>query len=113
MTEPEIERAYRLAKHLPGVEISTWYGTPALKVGGKGFVRWKEPGVLVVMCPLDLKEALMDAEPDICFETAHYRGWPAMLVRTDIVDDARLQERFECAWREKASKRLLKESGSN
>ena len=111
MAESEIERAARLAAHLPEVEVSTWYGTPSLKVRGKGFVRVKEPGVLVVMCPLGLKEALMEAEPELFFETPHYSGWPAMLVRLDAVDDARLKDRIECAWMQKAPKRLLSAMG--
>ena len=107
MPESEIDRAMRLARHLPEVEVSTWHGTPSLKVAGKSFVRVKQPGVLVVMCPLGLKEALMEAEPDAFFETPHYSGWPAMLVRLKAVDDERLRDRIECAWREKAPKRLL------
>jgi len=109
--ESEIERAARLAADLPGVEVALWYGTPSLKVGGKGFVRVKEPGVLVVMCPLGLKEALIEAEPDLFFETPHYHGWPAMLVRLDAIDDGRLRDRIDCAWREKAPRKLLKERG--
>ena len=102
-----LERAYRLAAHLPGVEASSWYGTPGLKVAGKGFARMKRPDVLMVLCPLELKEALMEAEPDIYFETDHYRGWPGMLVRLDAIDDERLRDRLECAWREKAPKKLI------
>jgi hypothetical protein len=108
--ESDIERAARLAGQLPEVEVSTWYGTPALKVGGKGFVRVKAPGILVVLCPLELKEALIEAEPDLYYETAHYRGWPAMLVRLDAIDDERLHDRLECAWRQRAPGKLLKES---
>lgn len=107
--ESDIDRAARLARHLPQVEVSTWYGTPALKVAGKGFVRVKEPGCLVVMCPLDLKEALIEAKPRLYYETAHYRGWPAMLVHMDVIDDERLKDRLECAWAEKAPAKLRKE----
>lgn len=112
MAESDIERAYRLARHLPGVETSTWYGTPALKVRRTpanivGFARVKEAGVLVVLCPLDLKEALMEAEPSAYFETDHYRGWAAMLVRMDAADDEALAARLECAWREKASAKMV------
>jgi hypothetical protein len=106
--ETEIERAARLSSHLPGVEISSWYGTPSLKVAGKGFARVKDAGVLVVMCPLGLKEALIEAEPELFYEMPHYAGWPAMLVRMDAIGDERLRDRLECAWREKAPKRLLK-----
>lgn len=109
--ETDIDRAARLARHLPGVDVAQWYGTPALKVSGKGFARVKErtERTLVVLCPLELKEALMEAEPETYYETAHYRGWPAMLVHMDVIDDERLQDRLECAWREKAPAKLVKE----
>ncbi|MDT9598144.1 MmcQ/YjbR family DNA-binding protein [Sphingosinicella rhizophila] len=109
--DQEMDRVHRVAADLPGIERSVWYGTPALKVAGKGFVRMKERGVLVVTCPLELKDILMEAEPGILFQTDHYRGWPAMLVRLDRIDDERLRERLECAWREKAPSRLLREYG--
>ena len=78
------DRVVRLSASLPEVERGTSIGTPALKVKGKGFVRMKEKmdDVLVVMVPLGLKEALMEAEPEKYFETPHYVGWPAMLVRS-------------------------------
>ena len=104
--ETDIERAARLAGHLPGVEVAPWYGTPGLKVGGKGFARVKSAGCLMVLCPLELKEALMEAEPDLYFETPHYRGWPGMLVHLDAIDDGRLRDRLECAWRERAPRKL-------
>lgn len=109
--DTDYERVIRLAEHLHGVEQSIWYGTPALKVNGKGFVRIKEgmDRVLVVMVPLGLKEALMEAEPDKYFETPHYTGWPAMLVRLDSVDDGELSDRLECAWLQKAPAKMQKE----
>jgi hypothetical protein len=108
--DPGFARVVRCAAHLAEVERSTSYGTLSLKVKAKSFCRMKEKmdGVLVVMVPLGLKEALMEAEPDKYFETPHYTGWPAMLVRLDAVSDAELQTRLECAWAEKAPAKLLK-----
>lgn len=105
----EIERAARLAAHLPGVEIAPWYGTPALKVGGKGFARLREPGVLVLLCPLETKEHLLETAPDIFYETDHYKGWPALLARMDAIDDDTLKNRLEVAWLQKAQPKLAKE----
>jgi hypothetical protein len=65
---------------LPEVEESTWYGKPALKVAGKGFARLKDADTLVVLCALDEKEMLLEADPSIYFETDYYKGWPAVLV---------------------------------
>jgi hypothetical protein len=105
------ERVATLASGLPEVERGTSYGTPSLKVKGKSFCRMKEKmdGVLVVMLPLGLKEALIEAEPEKYFETPHYTGWPAMLVRLDAVSDEELINRLQCAWKEKAPVKLRKD----
>ena len=108
MSDAIFERVVRLAVHLPEVECGASYGTPSLKVRGKSFVRMKErmDSVLVVMVPLGLKEALIDAEPEKYFETPHYSGYSAMLVRLDAVSDEELANRLACAWAEKAPNRL-------
>jgi hypothetical protein len=91
----------------PGAEESTWYGTPSLKVAGKGFARLKDPDTLVLLCPMEEKEMLMELEPDIFFETDHYKGWPAVLTRLSRMDSDMLRHRLECAWRHRAPKRVV------
>jgi hypothetical protein len=107
--DPAFERVVRCAAPLQAVERSTLYGTLSLKVRGKSFCRMKEKmeDVLVVMVPLGLKEMLLEAEPDKYFETPHYAGYPAMLVRLNAVSDEELANRLECAWMEKAPKALI------
>lgn len=102
-------RVRAAATHLPEVEESTWYGTPSLKVGGKGFARLKDTDTLVVLCPLDEKEMLMEMDPKIFFETDHYKGWPAVLVRLKSIGTAQLRHRLEQSWRFRAPKRLVAE----
>lgn len=103
------ERARRVAAHLPGIEVSSSYGRPALKVKGKFLAaNSREPGALVVSCPIPLKEHLIESRPDIYFETEHYRGWPAVLVRMDAIDDGMLRARLEAAWLERAPKRMAR-----
>jgi hypothetical protein len=106
--ETDFERVTRLAEAagLPEVTSGTSYGTPALAVRGKSFVRMKEAGVLVVMCALEEKDMLIELAPELYFETNHYKGWPAMLVRLDAVNDQDLTQRLIAAWRQKAPKRL-------
>ena len=41
---------------LPGVEESTWYGTEALKVRGKGFCRLRDEGATLVVPVVDLED---------------------------------------------------------
>ena len=49
-------------RHLP-------YGTPALRVRSKPLVRMKDAGTLVLMCAMEEKELLMEAAPDIYYQT--------------------------------------------
>ena len=111
--EADFERVTRLARAagLPEVTLGTSYGTPALEVRGKSFVRIRQAGILVVMCALEEKEMLMEAEPDLYFETDHYKGWPAMLVRLAAINDADLTQKLLAAWRQKAPKRLAASFG--
>ena len=70
------------ALSLPDTELSTSYGRPAVKVRGKAFAYpGREQGSFALSTPLGEKELLMETEPDTFWETPHYRGWPAVLVR--------------------------------
>ncbi|MFI5385973.1 MAG: MmcQ/YjbR family DNA-binding protein [Fimbriimonadales bacterium] len=96
----------------PGVTEGLSYGTPALRVGSKFFLRLREPDVLVIRCDLDEKEFLMMAAPDIYFETDHYKGWPAVLIRLSKIDKDELRERLEKSWRMLATKKMIAEYDS-
>lgn len=109
--DADLDKAFRpvvaAARHLPEVERSTWFGTPSLKVRGKSFTRLKDADTLVLVCPLEEKEFLIEHEPEIFFETDHYKGWPAVLARLSKMDRAMLRHRLEQAWRIKAPKKLI------
>ena len=95
----------------PGVERSTWFGTPSLKVARKGMCRLRtDPDALVIRV-LDLadREALLKGQPDVFFSTPHYDGYPYVLVRLGKVEPSQLEELVEDAWRIRAPKRLVRE----
>jgi hypothetical protein len=73
----------KIGTELPGVVVSTSYGTPALKVRGKLLVRLKEDGEAIVVRTedLDAKEALLGIDTDVFFTTAHYDGHAWVLAR--------------------------------
>lgn len=111
----------RIGTQLPDVHVDQWFGTPALKVRKKSFARmWSErehardgvdltdTEVLVVMCDVEEKDALIDTH-DALLETPHYEGHGAMLVRLADVDDDLLADVLEDAWRQKATKTQIKE----
>jgi hypothetical protein len=90
----------KLGLKLPGVEESTSYGTPALKVRKKLLVRLKEDGqTLVLRTTFEERERLLAAEPDVFFLTDHYVGAHYVLVRLPKVPAALLGELLAAAWR--------------
>jgi len=71
----------KLGLKLPNVVESTSYGTPALKVKGKLFVRLHQDGDKVVLpMPFERREEMMSADPATYFITDHYREYPYILV---------------------------------
>jgi hypothetical protein len=75
---------------LPGVEASTAYGSPALKIRGKLLAcvpthRSAEPGSLAVRVGFDDRAELLAAAPDVYYVTDHYLNYSAVLVRLSRV----------------------------
>jgi hypothetical protein len=75
---------------LPGVEESTAFGVPALKIHGKLLAcvpshRSAEPGSLVVRVDFDDRSVLLAEAPDVYYVTDHYAGYTAVLVRLSRV----------------------------
>jgi hypothetical protein len=105
---PAFEKLKQAAARLPEVEESLSYATPALRVGKKMLSRVKDPDTVVLMCPLEEKEMLMAAAPDIYFETDHYKGWPALLARIHEIPLDELSHRLEQTFLRTAPKKLVK-----
>jgi hypothetical protein len=104
-----LARLRRVSAHLPGMVEASSYGTPALKVGGKLLVRVKDRDTLVLMSTFAEKEMLLEAAPEVYFETDHYKGWPSLLIRLGRIGDDELRHRLETAWQRQAPKRLVKD----
>ncbi|MEC3975590.1 MmcQ/YjbR family DNA-binding protein [Amycolatopsis sp. H20-H5] len=105
------EEVVRLSSGLPGVEESTSYRTPALKVAGKLFARLREEaeGGLMLVCSMEEKEALLASGDPAFYTTPHYDGYASILVDLDKVGREQLVELLEEAWRAKAPAKVLKE----
>jgi hypothetical protein len=93
-----------LGLRLPGVEESTMYGTPALKLRGKLLAciashKSAEPGSLVVRVDIDQRAELIAAEPQIYYVTDHYVGYSSVLVRLSRIRRDVLQDLLQSAWR--------------
>jgi hypothetical protein len=110
----------RIAAALPEVEDGSDERRLVFAIHGKGFawsfnerVHPKKPRVprldiLAVRCPMESKEMLIAAAPDRFFDDEHYRGYPAVLVRLDVVAEDELAGLLRTGWRAVAPKAVLK-----
>lgn len=98
-----------IAKDLPEVEVSKWYGTPGLKVGKKGFVRHRTEaeGGLVVLCSPEDKARLLASGDPAYFTEKHYDGYPAILLDLKHITPEALRERLTVSWRLNATPKIL------
>jgi hypothetical protein len=97
-----------IAHDFPGLEESTSYGTPALKVRGQLLTRLREDNeTLVVKTTFVEREFLMQADPQVYFLEDHYRNYPYVLMRLGRVRKKEIRERLEDGWRRLASKQML------
>ncbi len=95
------ETVRRIAHALPDVEDGMSYGTPALRVNGKLFVRLREDiDSIVLKMPFDRRDELMAADPDCFYITDHYLRYPWVLVRLANVKARALPGLLQTAYRE-------------
>lgn len=92
-----LARVRTLAKKLPDVEEGTTFGFPAFKVRGKTFAWFPkkkevEPGTLAVRMSLLERDFRISAEPAVYYVTPHYRDYPSILARADLMTDKALGE---------------------
>lgn len=112
----------RIALGLPETSERPAYGSAAWRVRDKLFVwerplRQKELDELGAAAPkgpilgarvedLGAKEALLADEPDLYFTTAHFDGYPSVLVRLERIGEEDLRELIIEAWLGRAPKQL-------
>lgn len=109
----DFDRCMRLAREagLTDLREGTAYGTPAIRTARKAFLRIKEgmEHTAVLLLPVGAKALLLQVDPQIYFETKHYYGWPAILIRLDRIPDEELSLRIVQSWRDNVSLRHVRE----
>lgn len=110
------EDVRKIALKFPYVEDGTSYGTPALKVKKKFFVRLREDGdSLVIGVSFEQREALMAEDPETYYITDHYLKYEYVLIRLSKVSKDALRDLLKGAYRAALSKKVLpkKSAGRN
>lgn len=114
-----------MARTLPQAEDRSDPGRLEFRVEGKGFAwtlterapgqktgrRQPVAGVLAVRCRAEDKPDLLASDPETLFETDHYRGYPAVLVRLERAEADMLAPLLEAAWRASAPRALVRRQG--
>ena len=98
------DEAVAYALTLPGTELSTSYGKPAVKVASNAraflFPSHESDTSFGVSIDLDTIEILKTTDPDTFWQTPHYEGWPGVLIRYDSKDPERVRDVISrsCEW---------------
>jgi hypothetical protein len=100
----DFETVRNIGLTLPGVEESTAYGSPALKVHGKLLAcvpahRSAEPDSLVIRVDFDDRAELLAADPDAYYVTDHYVGYSFVLARLSRVNPEVLRDLLGMAYK--------------
>ena len=85
------------ARSLPDPEQSMTWDADAVKVHGKLLAcqathKSAEPNSIVVKIPIDQREELIAAEPDVYYLTEHYVNYPSVLVRLSKINRDALRD---------------------
>jgi hypothetical protein len=91
--------AVAFALTLPDTEPGTSYGKPAVKVASNGraylYTGHEDGTSFGIAIDLDTVEMLKETDPDTFWQTPHYEGWPAVLVRYESADPDRVKAMIE------------------
>lgn len=102
--------AYALSR--PGAEDSTLHGGRCIRMRGHWIVNDNaDPTALALALDRETVDFLMATEPRAYFQTPHFEGWPAVLVRYEAADEDRLREQIDKAWARRATKAQRKAHG--
>ena len=104
-----IDIAWTIGAGFPGVEKSTSFGSPALKVrrpSGKLELmacvptnKAAEPGSLLVRIDRTQRTSMLDEAPDIYYAPDHYLGYDGVLVRLARITPDALRDLLAAAHR--------------
>lgn len=111
------ETVKKIGLTLPGVEESTAWGTPALKVRRKLMAcvpshRSAERGSLVICMDFADRAPLLAEAPDTYYLPEHYVGYPCVLVRLARVDADALRDLLGMAHKFVSAKNAGKSTNS-
>jgi hypothetical protein len=106
------EDAEAFALSLPGTEPGTSYRMPTVKVAanGRAFLWTSHEAETSFAVPIEAgtAEMLMETDPDSFWQSPHYAGGAAILIRYSSEDPERVRYVIEQAYEEAAAKKPVR-----
>lgn len=96
--------AYALTR--PQAEDSTLHGGRCVRVRGHWILTDSREGFPALALDHADVDFLIETEPQTYFQTPHFHGYPAVLVRPEAADDGRLREQVDKAWARRATRAM-------
>jgi hypothetical protein len=98
-----------IGRSLPGVEVATAWGQPALKANGRTIACMAahpsaEPDSLIVMMQVADRDALVEDAPETYYLRPHYVGHPCVLVRLKRIHPDALRDLLAGAQRQASAR---------
>jgi hypothetical protein len=93
----DFARGRKVGLKIPGLEEGKAWNGPCLKAGNKiaacmATHKSAEPGTLAVVVGEDIRDELIEGDPDVYYVKEHYVPWPTVLVRLALIDDVVLRD---------------------
>jgi len=100
----DFARVRKVGLAIPGLEEGKAWNGPCLKANKKiaacmATHRSVEPGTLVVVVGEDIRDELIEGDPNVYYIKDHYVPWPTVLVRLQLIDDVALRDLLTMAAR--------------
>jgi hypothetical protein len=87
------------------------YGSPAIFVAKKFFTRLRKEdnSAVLIVHDMEHRNMMLELDPQTYHITAHYKDYPAVLVRMERISPDELKIMLERRWRQIAPKKVLRD----
>jgi hypothetical protein len=101
----------KIALSFPEALEKSSYGSPAVFVAKKFFTRLRKEdnSAVLIVHDMEHRDMMLELDPQTYHITAHYKDYPAVLVRMERISSDELKIMLERRWRQIAPKKVLRE----
>ncbi|MGA9795502.1 MAG: MmcQ/YjbR family DNA-binding protein [Rhizomicrobium sp.] len=105
----------KVALSFPGTHEKPSYGSPAVFAARKFFTRLRKEdnSVVLIVHDMEHRDMMLELDPKTYHITAHYKDYPAILVRMERITADELRIMLERRWRQIAPKWMVRQRDEN